>query len=122
MRLAYGAPNRIFRQSCLTVGLIFALSGCALMHKDSGPVEAIAPDSLQLSRSIHLANSGWPSATWWQAYRSPQLDGLIAQAFNGSPTLQAARMRIAQSQSTVELAQSVLGVQATGLPRKTGYG
>jgi multidrug efflux system outer membrane protein len=39
----------------------------------------------------------------------------INRALQNSPTMQAARLRISQSQSTVELAQSAMGVQATAV-------
>nr|VXZ92434.1 putative outer membrane efflux protein MdtP [Klebsiella pneumoniae] len=40
---------------------------------------------------------------------------LINRALQNSPTMQAARLRISQSQSTVELARSVMGLQATAV-------
>ncbi len=40
---------------------------------------------------------------------------LINRALQNSPTMQAARLRISQSQSTVELAQSAMGLQATAV-------
>ncbi|STR44044.1 tripartite multidrug resistance system outer membrane protein [Klebsiella michiganensis] len=64
---------------------------------------------------IHLANSGWPTARWWEGYQDPQLNMLVNRALQNSPTMQAARLRISQSQSTVELAQSAMGVQATAV-------
>ncbi len=64
---------------------------------------------------IHLANSDWPAARWWEAYDDPQLNMLINRALQNSPTMQAARLRISQSQSTVELARSAMGLQATAV-------
>ena len=40
---------------------------------------------------------------------------LINRALQNSPTMQAARLRISQSQSTVELARSAMGLQATAV-------
>ncbi len=45
----------------------------------------------------------------------PQLNMLINRALQNSPTMQAARLRISQSQSTVELARSAMGLQATAV-------
>lgn len=61
------------------------------------------------------ANSDWPAARWWEAYDDPQLNMLINRALQNSPTMQAARLRISQSQSTVELARSAMGLQATAV-------
>ena len=69
---------------------------------------------------IHLANSDWPAARWWEAYDDPQLNMLINRALQNSPTMQAARLRISQSQSTVELARSAMGLQATAVAAACG--
>lgn len=97
------------------LALSLLLPGCALMQDDPGPVTAIDPQQVQLSRVIHLADSHWPAARWWEAYRDPQLTMLINRALQNSPTAQAARLRIRQSQSAVEMAQSVSGLQATAV-------
>lgn len=106
--------NRFIKYSMISVQFT-SLMGCALIHHDQGEVAAINPQQLQLSEVIHLANSQWPSARWWEAYKDPQLDRLIEQGLNNSPTMQAARLRIAQSQSAVELAQSPMGLQAVAV-------
>ncbi len=97
----------------LPIVVVTLLAGCALIQDDPGPVPPVRPQQARLSQVIHLANSGWPSAKWWEAYQDPQLNMLINRALNNSPTMQAARLRIRQSQSTVELAQSAMGLQMT---------
>lgn len=78
-------------------------------------VAIVNPQQAQLAQVIHLANSDWPAARWWEAYDDPQLNMLINRALQNSPTMQAARLRISQSQSTVELARSAMGLQATAV-------
>ncbi len=91
------------------------LTGCALIQDDPGQVPLVNPQQAELAQVIHLANSGWPTARWWEGYQDPQLNMLVNRALQNSPTMQAARLRISQSQSTVELAQSAMGVQATAV-------
>ena len=91
------------------------LSGCALIQDEPAQVAIVNPQQAQLAQVIHLANSDWPAARWWEAYDDPQLNMLINRALQNSPTMQAARLRISQSQSTVELARSVMGLQATAV-------
>lgn len=91
------------------------LGGCALIRDDPGRVTQNDLQHAQLGEVIHLANSHWPSARWWEAYHDPQLSMLIIRGLANSPTMQAAKLRITQSQSAVEAAQSILGVQATGV-------
>ncbi|EIX9107554.1 TolC family protein [Klebsiella pneumoniae] len=81
------------------------LSGCALIQDEPAQVAIVNPQQAQLAQVIHLANSDWPAARWWEAYDDPQLNMLINRALQNSPTMQAARLRISQSQSTVELAR-----------------
>ncbi len=78
------------------------LSGCALIQDEPAQVAIVNPQQAQLAQVIHLANSDWPAARWWEAYDDPQLNMLINRALQNSPTMQAARLRISQSQSTVE--------------------
>ena len=49
-----------------------------------------------------VAREAWPNDTWWTGYGDPQLDALIAESFEGSPSLEIAqaRLRSAQSQAT----------------------
>ena len=86
------------------------LSGCALIQDEPSQVAIVNPQQAQLAQVIHLANSDWPAARWWEAYDDPQLNLLINRALQNSPTMQAARLRISQSQSTVELARSAMGL------------
>ena len=75
------------------------LSGCALIQDEPAQVAIVNPQQAQLAQVIHLANSDWPAARWWEAYDDPQLNMLINS----------------QSQSTVELARSAMGLQATAV-------
>lgn len=105
---------RVWRSLALAFALT-QLAGCALIQDDPGQVPLVNPQQAELAQVIHLANSGWPTARWWEGYQDPQLNMLVNRALQNSPTMQAARLRISQSQSTVELAQSAMGVQATAV-------
>lgn len=101
-----------FRCGTLAAFGLLLLSGCALVQDDPGQVTIVNPQKAQLAQAIHLANSGWPAACWWENYHDRQLTMLVNRALQNSPTMQAARLRVGQSQSTVALAQSAMGVQA----------
>jgi len=91
------------------------LAGCALIHHDSKPMDAIRPEQIRLPDDIHLARDGWPSARWWAGYGDPQLDGLIERALTSAPTMLVARGRVAQAQSDVELVKAGTNLQVTAL-------
>ena len=103
-----------WRQLIVLTGTLLA-AGCALIQDDPGKMATIDPRRAGLAKTIHLANSGWPDARWWEAYRDPQLTMLVNRALQNSPGIQGVRLRIRQSQSGVELAQSALGLQATAV-------
>lgn len=101
--------------------LACGLSGCALMHESGESIPQIQPeqirlaDDIRLADSIHLAQDGWPSARWWTAYGDKQLDALIDQALENSPTIEIARIKVEQSRSQVELIQSGRRLQALAI-------
>jgi NodT family efflux transporter outer membrane factor (OMF) lipoprotein len=81
-----------------------ALAGC-VSRGDWHATPAIAPQNLIASRTLAnatVAPEAWPTDTWWSGYGDPQLDTLIAESFEGSPSLEIAqaRLRSAQSQAT----------------------
>ena len=80
------------------------LAGC-VSTGDWHAAPAIAPQNLVASRTLANATvspAAWPTDTWWSAYGDPQLDALITESFQGSPSLEIAqaRLRAAQSQAT----------------------
>ena len=94
-----------------------ALTGCALIRKDSAQHQSIQPDQIKLADDIHLASQGWPQAQWWRQFNDPQLDTLIQRTLSGSHTLAEAKLREEQAQSQADLleAGSRLQVAALGM-------
>jgi NodT family efflux transporter outer membrane factor (OMF) lipoprotein len=87
------------------VGALLAvvLAGCVSSNWHATP--AIAPQNLVASRTLANATvdpAAWPTDAWWTTYGDPQLDALITESFQGSPSLEIAqaRLRAAQSQAT----------------------
>ncbi|MDB5484091.1 MAG: efflux transporter, outer rane factor lipoprotein NodT family [Caulobacteraceae bacterium] len=62
------------------------------------------------------------TAQWWTLFRSPQLDGVVRQAIAGSPTLDAAKARLAQAREAVAETRATLfpqvGLSATDAEEK----
>ena len=87
----------------LTALLSVVLTGC-VERGDWHATPAIAPQNLIASRTLATATvnaDAWPTDTWWTGYGDPQLDALITESFEGSPSLEIAqaRLRAAQAQS-----------------------
>ena len=88
----------------LSAMLYAGLAGC-VSRGDWHATPAIAPQNLIANRTLAnatVAREAWPNDTWWTGYGDPQLDALIAESFEGSPSLEIAqaRLRSAQSQAT----------------------
>jgi NodT family efflux transporter outer membrane factor (OMF) lipoprotein len=58
--------------------------------------------------------SDWPASTWWKALGDPQLDALIEEGLNGSPTLAQAAARVRTAQALTAQAASA------SMPRLSG--
>jgi NodT family efflux transporter outer membrane factor (OMF) lipoprotein len=87
-----------------------ALAGC-VSRGDWHATPAIAPQNLIASRTLANATvtpEAWPTDTWWSGYGDPQLDALIAESFEGSPSLEIAQARLRSAQSQATRAKSVL--------------
>src|SRR4051812_36034290 len=90
------------KRLALCSAAIVALSACVA-----------APTTMPLAtplRNEELGLRGTPApaigASWWNAFGDPQLDRLIARAFEGSPTLAAALARIREAQSQLSQARA----------------
>jgi len=114
-----------WRVALATVSLAAATAGCAAVgpnfkppaapttHGYLAPGERTAPGSADAQapppQAIVLGET--VEAEWWTLFRSPELDGLVKQAIAGSPTLEGAKARLAQSQQLVRAASGALQPQ-----------
>lgn len=88
------------------------LAGCASFDTLPPPQAKLEPAALG-ARDTAVR---WPADDWWKRYHDGQLDTLIAEGLAGSPTLAAARARIARADAAAGVARSAL------LPRIDGNG
>jgi NodT family efflux transporter outer membrane factor (OMF) lipoprotein len=94
---------RAFKALTLGATLSVVLAGC-VERGDWHATPAIAPQNLIANRTLANASVNpiaWPTDTWWTGYGDPQLDALITESFEGSPSLEIAqaRLRAAESQA-----------------------
>jgi NodT family efflux transporter outer membrane factor (OMF) lipoprotein len=112
---------RTFRPHSTALSLLAAtaLSACAMLPPPAPARVAKAPASYATAQSLggpSLAAPArdWPADAWWTAYADPQLDGLMAEALAGSPTLAAAQARVRKAEALARAAH------ARELPTVTG--
>jgi NodT family efflux transporter outer membrane factor (OMF) lipoprotein len=88
--------------------LLLAVTGCATVP-DLGERTGPAPPSAYAStRSFGGERADWPTEQWWSAFGDAQLDGLVAQALAGSPTIEQADARLRIASAQVDLARAAL--------------
>lgn len=93
--------------SAMAVALI--VTGCASsrgLAPEGRPVEA---DSLQAQRSlsdIAVSDAAFPAQDWWTSLGDAQLNGLIDEALQGTPSLDAADARVRQAIAQAGLADA----------------
>ena len=83
------------------------LTACASTHSLAPQSSMTKPDSLVVSQALSgssVSADGWPDSQWWTRFGDPQLDQLIKEGLEGSPTLRvaAARTRAALAQAGIE--------------------
>ena len=91
----------------LAVGAaLAALAACA---PHLGPAPQIKPISAYaVTQSFSAPPAAWPQAQWWRGLGDPQLDALIQEALQGSPTLAQAEARLRRAQAQAEQARAAL--------------
>jgi NodT family efflux transporter outer membrane factor (OMF) lipoprotein len=76
------------------------MGGCAPIPTLPKPAEAITPEKLGLKGGIATELN----ASWWTAFKDPQLDALIERSLAESPSLAAARARVGRAAANAEFA------------------
>jgi NodT family efflux transporter outer membrane factor (OMF) lipoprotein len=101
--------------------LAILLAGCAAVP-DLGPTPQVAaPSALESARSFQALQIAWPQDDWWKRYDDTQLDRLIAEALEHSPSLlvAAARVRAAEAATSSARANSLPQLYASGAFNET---
>ncbi|NUU49055.1 efflux transporter outer membrane subunit [Sphingomonas zeae] len=77
------------------------------------------PGAFAATRSLAGTSQAWPQDDWWRTFGDTQLDTLVGEALQGSPTVAqaAARIRIAVSQADLARAALLPSVGATATAR-----
>jgi NodT family efflux transporter outer membrane factor (OMF) lipoprotein len=106
-----GPPNAVRRTALAT--LLLTLSACANMSGIEPVAQMRDAASLNLSAAAASANpaSDVVAPQWWQAFGDERLDGLIAQAVAGNPSLKLAQARLARARAVTEVAGAVQAPQ-----------
>ncbi|WP_337264164.1 MULTISPECIES: efflux transporter outer membrane subunit [unclassified Serratia (in: enterobacteria)] len=86
---------------------VLLLAGCASTENIAPQSKLMDPQHLQLAQP--KASSLAVSPQWWRALNDPQLDALMAQTLQSSPSLKQAAARVREAQSLVGEASAANG-------------
>lgn len=100
----------INRKLLIAAAAATALSACAGLP--GKPVQPKLNTEVPMAGVDAPANGKWPDAKWWKRYNDPQLDALVDQAMQGSPSLAAAQTRFDSAVQTVRAASAAAGIRA----------
>jgi NodT family efflux transporter outer membrane factor (OMF) lipoprotein len=81
-------------------------SACATLPSPTPARIAKAPEAYAAAKSLAAPDAAWPTDTWWKAYGDAQLDALVDEALNGSPTLAQAQARLRRAQALARQAKA----------------
>jgi NodT family efflux transporter outer membrane factor (OMF) lipoprotein len=116
---ALRAPGSAMMRAALRIGLglmgATLLAACASVNQSPPAVASTDPAALGARSTV----VDWPREDWWRRYRDAQLDTLITDGLSGSPSLAAARARIARADAAAGIARSALFPQVGGTAAST---
>jgi NodT family efflux transporter outer membrane factor (OMF) lipoprotein len=108
--------QRTIRLRVVALAPALAMTGCADMSGiDPGSTLRDAPSfGLAQPGSGSAASDFAPVTQWWRDFGDPQLDRLMDQALEGSPTLKLAQTRLTRAQAVMEVAKAATQPQLNG--------
>jgi NodT family efflux transporter outer membrane factor (OMF) lipoprotein len=77
---------------------------CAVLPDSAPTVSPKTIGSYATQQSFAAAEAAWPADDWWKSWNDPALDGLIAEAVAGQPSVAMAMARLAQAEALAKVA------------------
>lgn len=118
-------PVSLQATSTLAVALasVLVLAGCASSRGLAPEGQLLDADSLQTQRSLSDATvspAAFPTQDWWTSLGDAQLDSLITEALQGTPSLASADARVRQAVAQAGLADAARKPTLSGSAQYVG--
>src|SRR2546423_549314 len=101
--------------SALLVTMLAA--GCASMEGLSTRESMEDPNRLAAQKSLAdaaVSAAAWPASDWWRSFGDAQLDELMQEALEGSPTLKIASARVRKALAVADMTNAGLSPRVDG--------
>ena len=92
----------------MTLGLVAVLTACSLGPNYKRPDVPPPAAWLGAVQDRDPAAAAWPSADWWHAFNSPELDELICEAHGANDDIAAAIARVDEADAQAQVAGAAL--------------
>lgn len=109
MELTSTGPRSGLKPVLSALAFAVLLAGCASSRGLAPEDRPLDADSLQAQRSLSgvaVSDAAFPRQDWWTSLGDAQLDALIAEALQGTPSLDAADARVRQAIAQAGLADA----------------
>lgn len=109
MELTSTGPRSGLKPVLSALAFAVLLAGCASSRGLAPEDRPLDADSLQAQRSLSgvaVSDAAFPRQDWWTSLGDAQLDALIAEALQGTPSLDAADARVHQAIAQAGLADA----------------
>lgn len=88
----------------LLAGASLLLAACAWIPTADEHAEFLEPAAMdETLAEVQARLEHWPADRWWEAFASPELNGLMAAALTDNPGLKAAAARLREAQAVVRV-------------------
>jgi NodT family efflux transporter outer membrane factor (OMF) lipoprotein len=97
-------------------------AGCASMDGLEPRASVDSANRLAAQKSLAdlaVSPATWPATDWWQPFNDPQLDQLMNEALEGSPTLKIAAARVRKALALADVTQAALSPRVDGSASST---
>jgi NodT family efflux transporter outer membrane factor (OMF) lipoprotein len=118
------APDATLRLGRIASALFVTLlaAGCASTNGLSTQASMGGANRLAAEKSLAdaaVSPATWPATDWWHSFKDPQLDQLMNEALDGSPTLKVAAARARKALAFADVAQAALSPRVDGSASST---
>ena len=107
--LSTGTSPKAAATLAIALASALVLAGCASSRGPAPEGRPLDADSLQTQRSLSgvaVSDAAFPTQDWWTTLGDAQLDSLIDEALQGTPSLAAADARLRQAVAQAGLADA----------------
>jgi len=109
------APRIVLGLEALAViAVLTLLSACAGTGGIAPQAKTANANALAETRTLAttpVADAAWPAQDWWKAYGDAQLDKLVAEALEGSPSMRIADARVRKALAVAGVADAARAPQ-----------